>query len=147
MSLTTDKFFYTALKANQQLVTLTKGRIFNTARSSVDEKEDRLPYIIITFDGLVNNGETKDDVEGYTDTVQIGVLVVAHERESLAQLTVLCRQQLQAYYNLCQQDGTTAGADDCPRDWAMSAEGVMYDDLKPCFYQALHYECDTFKDE
>ena len=147
MSLTTDKFFYKALKANQTLVTMTKGRIFNTARSSVDEKEDRLPYIIITLDGVANAPSTKDDVEGYTDTVQVSVLCVAHDREKLGQLTVLCRKQLLSYQQLCVQDSMTAGAEDCPDGWAFSAEAVMYDDLKPCFYQTLHYECDTQTDE
>ena len=146
MSLTTDKFFYIALKANAELMTMTGGRIFNTARSSVDEKEDRLPYVIITYDGMTNNGETKDDVEGYTDTVQIGILCVAHDRDSLAQLTTKVRQQMIDYLHAVEEDSSTTGANICPDDWRMTSDGVMYDDLKPCFYQTLRYECDTNTD-
>ena len=63
MSLSTDKFFYRALKADTAIMKATGGRIFNPARTTADEKEDRIPYITITLDEVDNQSETKDDIE------------------------------------------------------------------------------------
>lgn len=141
MSLRTDQFFYNALLASDEITAEVEGRIFNPARSTVDENEDRVPYIIITFDSLVNDQTTKDEVESDTDTVTIGILCVADDRESLADLTEAVRTQCRTY--LESIDESDEGAELAPLDWALSASAVQYDDMKPCVYQRLNYQCDT----
>lgn len=140
MSLRTDQFFYNALAADSSIMETVDGRIFNTARPTADEDEDRVPYIVITLDGVQNDGSTKDDVEGYTDSVQITILCVENDRESLADLTEAVREQCRLYLGE-NEDDTLA-----PYDWSFSAEAVGYDSAKPCVYQALVYNCSTNRD-
>lgn len=141
MSLTTDKFFYNALKDDEDIITLTEGRIFNTARPTEDENEDKIPYIIITFDSLTNDGTTKDSWEGITDRVNISLLAVASTREALADLTTAMRATIHEYYEDCQSG--TVDDDDCPDDYFFTAGRIDYDMLKPCYYQTMRYECST----
>lgn len=143
MSLQTDKFFFNALKANADIMNEVEGRIFNPARSTTDEKEDRIPYIIVKMDGLTNEQSTKDDVEGDTDKVQIGIMVVADNRDMLAPLTEAVRKQCITYLHQVEEYPTSPLKNVAPFDWAFSAEGVQYDPDKPCVYQILNYQCDT----
>ena len=143
MSLHTDKFFFNALKANADIMNEVEGRIFNPARSTTDEKEDRIPYIIVKMDGLTNDQSTKDDVEGDTDKVQIGIMVVADNRDMLAPLTEAVRQQCITYLHQVEEDPTSPLKNIAPFDWEFSAEGVQYDYEKPCVYQILNYQCST----
>ena len=143
MSLQTDKFFFRALKANADIMREVEGRIFNPARSTTDENEDRIPYIIVKMDGLTNDQGTKDDVEGDTDTVQIGIMVVADNRDALAPLTDAVRQQCITYLHQVEEDPNSPLKTIAPFDWVFSAEGVQYDPDKPCVYQILNYQCDT----
>ena len=109
----------------------------------MDENEDRVPYIIITLDGVTNDIGTKDDVEGDTDTVQIGILCVHHDRESLGALTEAVRKQCIDYLHLAEEGQVQTDDSIIPIDWTFTAEGVQYDEMKPCVYQQLHYSCDT----
>lgn len=143
MSLQTDKFFFRALKANADIMREVEGRIFNPARSTTDENEDRIPYIIVKMDGLTNDQGTKDDVEGDTDTVQIGIMVVADNRDALAPLTEAVRQQCITYLHQTEEDPISPLKTIAPMDWTFSAEGVQYDPDKPCVYQILNYQCNT----
>lgn len=146
MSLRTDQFFFNALKASDSISTTLDGRIFNPDRSTIDEDEDRIPYIIIRMEGLTNSSQTKDDIEGSTDSVRISLLCVADDRDSLAELTEAIRQQCRSYWESVVDDET---ADDhllAPIDWSFSAGEVNYDAMKPCVYQILTYECDTYRD-
>ena len=167
MSLTTDRLFFAALKADETLMSVTESRIFNTVRPTADEKEDRLPYVIITFDGMQNGETTKDDpYEGATDKVSVGVLCVAKDREELGELTARVRKVIHrqftwasCYEQLADSDSNALETADefrllvmrdsdairaeVPYYYDLTAEGVMYDDLNPCFYQQLHYDCDV----
>ena len=143
MSLITDKFFFNAIRANTAIWNEVGGRVFNPARSTVDENEDRVPYIIITLDGVTNDTGTKDDVEGDTDSVQIGILCVHHDRESLGALTEAVRNQCIDYLHLAEEGQVQTDDSIIPIDWTFTAEGVQYDEVKPCVYQQLHYMCDT----
>jgi len=142
MSLSTDKFFYRALKADTAIMKAIGGRIFNPARTTADEKEDRIPYITITLDEVDNQSETKDDVEGMTDQVVITILCVAKDREALADMTEAVRKQCREYL-YAMEESDEDGAELTPLDWHFRASGVEYDKDKPCVYQALYYECDT----
>lgn len=143
MSLRTDQFFYNALRANEDIIDEVDGRIFNPARSTVDENEDRVPYIVITFDGLTNDASTKDDVEGDTDTVNVGILCVADDREALAELTEAVRTQCREYLASVEDNPSATDYDLAPYDWTFTADPVQYDELKPCVFQQLHYQCST----
>ena len=92
--LAADKFFFDALGASADINGRVEGRIFNPARATIDEEEDRIPYIIITLDSVTNDGQTKDsDVEGDSDTATVSVLCVENDRDSLASLTQAVRNQ------------------------------------------------------
>ena len=84
MSLITDKVFFNALMSNQSLVLKVGSRIENTSIPVPDDQLDNepVPYIIITFDGLMNDESTKDSsFEGDNDKVQISIEVTANDRE------------------------------------------------------------------
>lgn len=118
------------------------GRLYSTAIPMPDEDAENVPvpYIIVTFNGLNNEGTTKDDpFEGDTDVVQIGVEVTAVNREQLAELTQLVRSTIHNYL--------TEDVDDERQtidDYQFSAEAVQYDSMKPCYWQTLRYQCDVF---
>ena len=118
------------------------GRLYSTAIPMPDEDAENVPvpYIIVTFNGLNNEGTTKDDpFEGDTDVVQIGVEVTAVNREQLAELTQLVRSTIHDYL--------TEDVDDERQtidDYQFSAEAVQYDSLKPCYWQTLRYQCDVY---
>ena len=140
MSLQTDKFFYSALTQSEDVTAIVDDRIFNPARPTVDEDEDKIPYIIITFDGLQNNADTKDDgVEGDEDRVTVGILCVHEDCDALGDMTELVRQTLCDYWDTHRDDPLT------PISWQFSAGRVDYDPDKPCCYQLLTYQCDTNK--
>lgn len=118
------------------------GRLYSTAIPMPDEDAENVPvpYVIVTFNGLNNEGTTKDDpFEGDTDVVQIGVEVTAINREQLAELTQLVRTTIHDYL--------TEDVDDERQtidDYQFSAEAVQYDSLKPCYWQTIRYQCDVF---
>lgn len=143
MSLRTDQFFFNAIRANTSLWNQVGGRVFNPDRSTVDEKADRIPYLIIHMDGVRNDIGSKDDVEGDTDTVQIGILCVASDRDKLATLTEAVRRQCITYLHQVEEDPTASDRPLAPTDWEFTAEAVNYDEKKPCVWQQLNYKCDT----
>ena len=118
------------------------GRLYSTAIPMPDEDAENVPvpYVIVTFNGLNNEGTTKDDhFEGDTDVVQIGVEVTAINREQLAELTQLVRSTIHDYL--------TEDVDDERQtidDYQLSADAVQYDSLKPCYWQTLRYQCDVY---
>lgn len=148
MSLLTDTVFVSALRADTALMQqLPAGDVYNTAIGLPDEELDNapLPYIIVSFDGLTNDVETKDDpFEGDTDSVQIGIEIAARTRIELGQLADRVRK---AVHNYCMN--ASEGDEDfgeVPVDYTFSAQGVNYDPLKPCYWQILNYQCDCNND-
>lgn len=149
MSLITDKVFYRALKNNAELVTLVGGRIESTAIPVPEDQfqNQPVPYILVMFDGLKNEGWTKDnDYEGNTDKVQIGIEIDADNREQLGTIAQMVRQTVQSFF-LNYTPPSDPKAEDLtpliPDAYKFSAGEVDYDPEKPCFYQTLIYECDT----
>lgn len=145
MSLHTDKIFFRALNSDTNGIRkVTGGRIYNTSIPVPDQQLDNepLPYIIITFDGLTNEGLTKDSsFEGDEDKVQIGISVVAEDRDSLGALIQAVRDRIDTYFVTLQPDA--ADYDLIPDDYVLSASHVGYDPYKPSFFQSLTYNCDT----
>lgn len=142
MGLETDSIFIAALTSSAEVMQTIDGRLYSTAIPMPDEDAENVPvpYVIVTFNGLNNEGTTKDDpFEGDTDVVQIGVEVTAVNREQLAELTQLVRSTIHDYL--------TEDVDDERQtidDYQFSAEAVQYDSLKPCYWQTLRYQCDVY---
>ena len=142
MGLSSDSIFIAALTSSQEVMQAVDGRLYSTAIPMPDEDAENVPvpYVIVTFNGLNNEGTTKDDpFEGDTDVVQIGVEVTAINREQLAELTQLVRSTIHDYL--------TEDVDDERQtidDYQFSAEAVQYDSLKPCYWQTLRYQCDVY---
>ena len=145
MSLQTDIIFVKALRANADLMAqLAAGDVYNTAIAMPDEDLDNapLPYAIVTFDGLNNDIDTKDDpFESDSDSVNISIEIAAKTRNELGQLAEAIRRQVHQYF--INADPTDEDADLIPHDYQFSAQAVNYDSLKPCYWQVLSYQCDT----
>jgi hypothetical protein len=142
VGLETDSIFIAALTSSQEVMQTIDGRLYSTAIPMPDEDAENVPvpYIIVSFNGLNNDGTTKDDpFEGDTDVVQIGVEVTAVNREQLAELTQLVRSTIHDYL--------TEDVDDERQtidDYQLSAEAVQYDSMKPCYWQTIRYQCDVY---
>lgn len=129
-----DKNFYSALIHNTRLKALTEDRIFNTARPEIDDEEDRIPYIIITNEGVSNESETKDfEFESSTDLVTITVLIVMPSRESLAEISEMVRDTI----------ATQAKDWEGLLDYQFGAGPVQFDSMKPCHFVQFTYRCEV----
>ena len=148
MSLQTDIIFAKALKSNADLMAeLPAGNVYNTAIALPDEEADNapVPYIIVSFNGLVNQDFTKDNqFEGMTDAVTIGITIAARTREELADLAIEARHTIVEY--LQAQSPGDEDYDLVPREIQLQTQGVQYDSLKPCYWQELTYTCETNPD-
>jgi hypothetical protein len=145
MSLQTDIIFVKALRANADLMAqLAAGDVYNTAIALPDEDLDNapLPYAIVTFDGLNNDIDTKDDpFESDSDSVNISIEIAAKTRNELGQLASAIRRQVHQYF--INADPTDEDYELIPHDYQFSAQAVNYDSMKPCYWQILTYQCDT----
>ena len=102
MSLRTPQVFYKALLASPSVTAATSGRIYSTAIPVPDDKLDNepVPYIVITFDGLRNDGYTKDnDFEGNVDNVNIGIEITAENPETLMELAEQVRAAVIEFFS------------------------------------------------
>lgn len=152
MSFQTDMAFYRALtlpvevkdgKIQENPVKeAVKGRIFPTAIAVPEEQleNEPVPYIVITYDGMQSNTFTKDGTEGHFDTVQIGIEAAAADRWELARLMQLIRHHVRRYFESTDDEGD----DEIPIDYDLTAGPVAWDELKPCYFQTLRYNCTTF---
>ena len=121
------------------------GRIESTTIPVPDDQlgNEPVPYIIISFDGLQNEGFTKDNsYEGDTDKVKVSVEVAAQTRDELGEITQAIRDVVIAYFE-DTEDHAWDDYDYVPNSYTFSASPVAYDSMKPCYYQTLTYDCDT----
>lgn len=141
MSLATDSIFIAAIQSNPALVERIGGRLYGTAIPLPDEDADNVPvpYVIVTFNGLNNQNQTKDDVyESNYDTVNIGVEVTGETIDNLHELTQAVRDTILGYF----REHETAVS-----DYTFSADAIQYDSLKPCYWQTLRYQCEVYNQE
>ena len=147
MSLLTDIIFVKAIRSNTDIISqLPAGDVYNTAIALPDEEAENapLPYIIVSFDGLNNQDDTKDDAfESESDSVQIGITICTGEREELGEMAVAVHTTIREYFREHYGDTTDEDFALIPNDITLSAQGVQYDNMKPCFWQVLNYQCDT----
>ena len=145
MSLITDKVFYNALRSSSDVMALVGGRIESTSIPVPDEQFENVPvpYIIITFDGLQNEGYTKDNsFEGVNDKVTVSIEVAAQTRDELGDIMQKIRETVIAYFE-DTEDHAWDDYDYIPNDYSFSASAIGYDSEKPCYFQTLTYVCDT----
>ena len=145
MSLQTDIIFVKGLRADTTLMKeLAAGDVYNTTIALPDEELDNaeLPYVIVSFDGLENDLESKDDpYESDSDNVNISVWIAARTRPALGDLADKVRKQIHKYFLEVEDDDEDI--DMIPKDYKFSAGPVVYNQDKPCYYQQLNYQCDT----
>lgn len=144
MSLQTDSVFIKALQTDGDICRQVGGRIYGQAIPMPDDEADNVPvpYIIVSFDGLVNEQETKDDdLEGQEDKVTITVTICSTSNQSLHALAEDVRVRLREY--LADPDEDEEEAEVAPLDYAFSAGPMTYDSLKPCFWLKFTYVCST----
>lgn len=144
MSLLTDIIFVKALRSNEALLAKLPAKdIYNTSIPVPDEQllNAPIPYVIVSFDGLTNDDSTKDNGEGNTDRVQIGIEVVARTRPELGELVTDIRRTIREYFE--DADPEDEDYELIPTDYLFSAQAVVYDPDKPAYAQVLSYQCDT----
>lgn len=143
MSLATDSIFVAAVQSNPELVERLGGRIYGTAIPLPDENADNapVPYVILTFDGLNNDADTKDcSYESDYDKVNIGVEVTAETLADLHTLTQTIRETILAYMKAQKDD---LGEGFTIDDFTFAAQAIQYDSMRPCYWQVLTYQCDV----
>ena len=147
MSLQTDIIFVAAIKSDNALIQQLSARdVYNTAIAMPDDDADNapVPYVIVAEGDVVNDGTTKDDYEGDTDSVNITITVVARNRKELVVLTNKVRKAVRRYFmDVTEEDDYF---DLVPIDYQFSAKPVIYDPLKPCYWRELNYQCDVKND-
>lgn len=127
-----------SLNQSEELEALCEGRIYNTLRPEMDEQEDKIPYIVVTYEGMTNECDSKDLQEGSTDTERVNVLCVARDRIQLSNVINVVREACRSYlysdecYNRFRID-----------QYELSASPVMGDWTVPCVYQSLNYSITT----
>lgn len=144
MSLQTDIIFVKALKSNSELMAeLPAHDIYNPGIVIPKDGKDntKLPYVIVCYSGMVNDSDTKDELEGETDQVQIKVEIAAKNREQLASIAVAVRNTIRDYFRAADPEDEDYNL--IPNDYVPSASAVILDDVKPCVWQVLNYACDT----
>lgn len=147
MSLQTDIIFVAAIKSDTELLRqLAIGDVYNTAIALPDEDLDNaeLPYVIVSQGEGVNDGTTKDDYEGDTDSVNITIEVAARTRAELGTLAHRIRKAVRRYFRASEEGDELH--DMVPLDYQFSFKPVTYDPLKPCWWMELNYQCDVRND-
>ena len=137
MGFSIDSIFIYALSASEDIVQAVDGRIYGTAIPLPDEEADNVPvpYIIVTFNGLNNIDETKDDMyESDYDSVNIGIEVIGKTLDHLHDLTGMVRNVIHQYF--VQNETPVEG-------YQFSAQAVQFDSEKPCYWQVLNYQCEV----
>lgn len=141
--LNVDLFFCASLQRSEEINDLVRGRIFDPGRGETDEEEDKVPYIIITYDAGSSSTSDKDSVIAQMDAATVSVLCCANSRQELAVLTDLVHRTI-------ADDLISSDLWDIHPDWNFmidsatpSAGSVNLDISKPCYYQTLTYMCET----
>ena len=146
----TDSFFIRAIKSNSDLLAkLPAGDIYNNvADPDYDMENVEIPYIIVNNDGGQEGETTKDSwSEGIEDKVNISVLMVANNREELADITLAVRKTIanymQATWTRLQSGSTEDGDELAPTEYNFSFSDIAYVIEKPAHRQMFYYDCTT----
>ena len=130
-----------AIEANEELVALTGSRVFDTCNevpSWVDKDNTQLPYLVVVENGSQNDQATKDSVwESDTDHCNASIIICAETPDKVRSMRRKVRKAVKDYIVSMAEQGETI-----PYLTASSNEGVAWDDMKPCYNDAIHYQCD-----
>jgi hypothetical protein len=86
---------------------------------------------------MQNDPGTKDDVwESDWDTVQVGIEIAATTKSEFKKLRRMVRKAIATYID--SMDYSTR-----PELKSRTNDGMGWFDLKPCYYDILHYQCDV----
>lgn len=141
MAIQVAQFFAKAILADSDIDDYIDGRFFPIARSTEDEAEDKVPYIIMRVEACQNIIESKDNsAESLDDTDTIELDVVAGTFDDFVDLVTLVRKCVRTAF---ESGLTDSDWDFSLEDYQFTADGVMYDPAKPCYYQTLRYVCTT----
>lgn len=135
-----DELFFDALRADEDIMTATGGRITSTCfEVSPDELDNtKTPCIIVTDDGLRDDQQTKDDVwESDKDRVQASVEVDADSPKEVKRLVRMARKAIANYILLQATQGN-----EIPSLISATSNGVAWDWMKPCYHSTISYQCD-----
>lgn len=128
-SLDADALIFDALNNDKELSTLTSGRIFNTARTDEAEKTDKVPYSVITLEGITSKTYHKDSFLPEEDMPTVSILCCADSRRALSSMLKRARTVIDGY--LCKTDDVS--------EFEFSAGKVYFDFNKPCYFQTISY--------
>lgn len=133
--------FYNAITADADIMEAVGGRVVSTCFEVPPGEEDNtpLPNIIITNDGFQHNSDTKDYVwEGTEDVVNATIDVAASSPSEVEQLVRKVRRAIENYIVAQNSQG-----EQTPylQPGYPQAQPLAWDWLKPCYYQAIVYQC------
>ena len=114
---------------NRQTTQEPGERLFTVARTAQDDKEDLLPYIIVTPDGLTID-DTKDGYLEQETEVTVTLLLVERTFSDLVTLMEAVVFDMNDFFYL---------HDELRKQYQMTASGVQYDPEKPCYFVTLTY--------
>ena len=141
MQMELDEIIYSAITANETLVSLTGGRIKSTTFEVPPIQKDNtpIPYIVIYEEPGQNDQGTKDDVwECGSDIVNVGVEFAASSPNEVKRLRKLIRKAVDTYVKSNETDILALRA--------INYDGIQWFWEKPCYYDTLHYQCDMVND-
>ena len=141
MQMEFDEIIYSAITANETLVSLTGGRIKSTTFEVPPIQKDNtpIPYIVIYEEPGQNDQGTKDDVwECGSDVVNVGVEFAASSPNEVKRLRRLIRKAVDTYVKSNETDILSLRA--------INYDGIQWFWEKPCYYDTLHYQCDMVND-
>ena len=141
MQMEFDEIIYSAITANETLVSLTGGRIKSTTFEVPPIQKDNtpIPYIVIYEEPGQNDQGTKDDVwECGSDVVNVGVEFEASSPNEVKRLRRLIRKAVDTYVKSNETDILALRA--------INYDGIQWFWEKPCYYDTLHYQCDMVND-
>ena len=136
-----DEIIYDAIRADATLMEAIGGRVESTCfEVSPDEADNTpLPNIIVTDDGFQNQDKTKDSVwEGDEDSVQATVDIAAESPNDVKRLIRMVRRAISRYIVQMYQNG-----EETPELDNLTSDGLLWDWMRPCYYQKLTYNCST----
>lgn len=142
MSLQADSIIIEAVSSDSALMAKIGSRVYDTTAAVPDEDVLNIPvpYVMVTYDGMVQDNATKDDYsyEADEDIETVSVELAAPTRETLADLAATVRTTVREYVSTAdfEASGRLNG-------YSISAGAVNYDTSKPCFWQILTYQITT----
>lgn len=142
-TLNIDLFFFAALQQSDAIREMVGKRIFDTYRSSAAEKEDKIPYLIVTTGEAQADPDTKDDFTATLTRGVVTVLCVAADTNKLARLQ---SEVLRAI----EEANETNDIYDEHEEWDFPHLHIephpgekLADPDKPCLFREIQFLCEV----